>query len=140
MRQYAALVDLLDKELGVEPEAETRAVRSHPLPPPHPTRAASGGEARETNTQLPRRWTGRIAINSKALLSSGGFGEIYLGRDLLTGGEVAIKRLHAQSGANASPRWWNAFEREGRGAEPAQPSQHRADAGLLRARRRSTTW
>ena len=89
IRQYEECLRLLDEELGVSPEPETthlyEAIFARKLPAPVVEKAA----VQEPAAPVP---TGaRYEIGE--LLAEGGHGEVYLGRDQLTGDTVVIKRI-----------------------------------------------
>lgn len=109
LRQYQQLVDLLQQELGAAPEAETvalyEAIRARRLPPPAPAAAPP-------SAPLPAQDSPAARFEIGELLSSGGFGEIFLGRDRLTGKPVAVKRLQPQMVAR-QPDVVKRFLREG---------------------------
>jgi serine/threonine protein kinase/DNA-binding SARP family transcriptional activator len=120
LRQYNLLVDLMQQELGAEPEAETtslyEAIRSRrletpaPLTVPPPLKTPSVPDPTSATAEPQQKITSRFRVES--LLSSGGFGEIYRGYDQQTGNTVAIKRLHPQLVAS-NPMVVERFVREG---------------------------
>lgn len=118
LRQYQVLAGALKKELGIEPEPETQALYEEirtrrwnersPLysladrPAITTGAAVQSGSASQSSSasqlqqrELPRQ--GGLAPQDRyelgSLVSSGGFGEVFLGLDRLTGQPVAIKRL-----------------------------------------------
>jgi serine/threonine protein kinase/DNA-binding SARP family transcriptional activator len=114
LRQYNGLVELLKKELGAQPEAETttlyeaiRARRVAPpaVPPPVPKPNKQTPAEAKSILEASQRYTNVV------LLTKGGFGEIYQGRDQLTGKEVAIKRLPARL-VERKPDMIERFKRE----------------------------
>jgi serine/threonine protein kinase/DNA-binding SARP family transcriptional activator len=113
LRQYKILTDLLEEDLGAKPEAETtalyEAIRSRRLTPPVVQTKGSPAINQRQMTFAER-------FHTESLLSTGGFGEIYLGHDQLTGKEVAIKRLLPQLIASR-PEAIERFIREGQALE-----------------------
>lgn len=113
LRQYNILAKLLDQELGALPEAATtelhEAIRARRLTPPG-ERAAPVAALVAAPQALPPGPAERFSV--EALISTGGFGEIYRGRDRLTGATVAIKRLLPHLVAS-SPEMVKRFVREG---------------------------
>jgi serine/threonine protein kinase/predicted ATPase/DNA-binding SARP family transcriptional activator len=125
LRQYNLLVELLDKELGVEPEPETTALyeairtrrvsppeqvkQNHPISPPQGSAdhkfTDPGSEGDPAYLEASRRYI------PETLLAKGGFGEVYQGRDQLTGKKVAIKRLLDQL-VKQKPEMLERFMRE----------------------------
>jgi len=116
LRQFQALTNILDQEIGAEPEKETRELfeaihaRRFPPPPlPAHVQPATGEQPAAVDLQgvldlpavdiRPAVETPGIAAGhvdryiQEELLQTGGFGEIYLGRDQISGQPVAIKRL-----------------------------------------------
>jgi DNA-binding SARP family transcriptional activator/tRNA A-37 threonylcarbamoyl transferase component Bud32 len=94
MRQYQECVRFLQAELGTEPEEETtilfEAIRARQLAPP-PVTDPEPGSALELSEMEPyKRYV------PEARLAEGGQGEVYRGRDQLTGQIVAIKWLKAE--------------------------------------------
>jgi predicted ATPase len=91
LRQYQECVRVLEAELGVEPEAETTAlydaIRTRQFAPP----AAMKRTLSPAQPALEPRPHERYV--QEELLAVGGHGEIYRGRDRLTGQPVAIKWL-----------------------------------------------
>lgn len=109
LRQYSVVADLLEKELGVEPEAETAAlcdvIRARQLAPPnHSPKPPASSPTPQIHP------ADRFLIETH--LSTGGFGEIYLGQDRQTGSPVAIKRLQSHLVASR-PELVERFVREG---------------------------
>lgn len=98
LRQYQLLFDLLQEELGVEPEAETsalyEAIRTRRITPPQPRPPVVSAKPVAVVGDPPLQGADRFTVLNH--LSTGGFGEIYRGLDRLTGSEVAIKRLVPQ--------------------------------------------
>lgn len=123
-RQYNLLVDLLHQELDAEPEPETQALikaiqarrLSPPASSPQPEPGAvvlpqTGAPARTpSKVELPASGPARFLTESR--VSTGGFGEIYLGIDRLTGKQVAIKRLRGDL-VERQPEQVERFVREG---------------------------
>ena len=120
LRQYQECVRLLDEELGVEPAAETvalyEAIRTRQLERPvgeQGSRGAgeqgSGGARRMVAARdLPPEKRYEVA----ELLASGGHGEVYRGRDQVTGQAVVIKRLRPEL-MRQEPEFVARFIREG---------------------------
>jgi serine/threonine protein kinase/DNA-binding SARP family transcriptional activator len=125
LRQYQECVRLLDEELGVEPAAETvalyEAIRSRQLEMPVGKRGSGGageqgsesaslrvGELLAAEVSLPpeRRYV------VEELLASGSHGEVYRGRDQVTGQPVVIKRLRPEL-VRQEPEFVARFVREG---------------------------
>jgi serine/threonine protein kinase/predicted ATPase/DNA-binding SARP family transcriptional activator/alpha-beta hydrolase superfamily lysophospholipase len=88
LRQYQECTRLLEEELGVPPDAETtvlyEAIRTRQIQPPT-TESIAAPTAAEP--ELRERY------RTERLLEVGGYGEVYLGRDSVTGQPVVIKRL-----------------------------------------------
>lgn len=112
LRQYQVLAGALKKELGIEPEPETQALYEEirtrrwnersPLysladrPAMTTSTALRSGSAFQTEDKESPRQGGLLPQDRYELgnlVSSGGFGEVFLGLDRLTGQAVAIKRL-----------------------------------------------
>ncbi|CAG0935836.1 serine/threonine-protein kinase PknK [Thermoflexales bacterium] len=106
LRQYQECARLLEGELGVPPDAETtalyEAIRTKQLPPLTPESAAELAAAEPT---LRERY------QTERLLGVGGYGEVYLGRDSVTGRAVVIKRLKPELVAQ-DPAFVTRFVRE----------------------------
>lgn len=88
LRQYRDCELLLKRELGISPDEETlelyNAIKNRSLAKP-PTQERAG--AMPAPIQPEQRYV------QEKLLDSGGQGEVYLGRDRITGQQVVIKRL-----------------------------------------------
>lgn len=89
LRQYQECVRLLDEELGVEPEEATtdlyERIRQRQLKPPR--------AAMPTPPPVPQP---EVRYEAQELLAAGGYGDIYRGRDHVTGETVVLKRLRAE--------------------------------------------
>lgn len=110
VRHYQGLVRMLDKELEVEPEPETKAlfeaIHSRRLPLPEVPSAVEMPDTMLTGIlSMPERFS------QEDLLVVGGFGEVFRGRDRTTGLEVAIKRLKPEL-INQRPEVVTRFLRE----------------------------
>lgn len=108
LRQYQECAQLLMSELGMGPEPETvelyKQIRARQLTPPVVDRLAAA-----QSDPLPRP---EERFVEEALLAVGGQGEVYRGRDLLTGQAVVIKRLKPDL-IDSSPHRVSRFIREG---------------------------
>ncbi len=118
LRQYKVLVDLMERELGAAPEAETTAlydaIRSRKLTPPVRENAKPTVEKTPQPAAVQESPAARFQVDS--LLTTGGFGEIFHGVDHQTGKSVAIKRLLPQLVASR-PEVIERFVREGQALE-----------------------
>jgi serine/threonine protein kinase/DNA-binding SARP family transcriptional activator/alpha-beta hydrolase superfamily lysophospholipase len=89
LRQYQECARLLEEELGAPPDAETtalhEAIRTKQVLPPATEREGAPAAAAEPEP--------RERYQTERLLEVGGYGEVYLGRDSVTGRAVVIKRL-----------------------------------------------
>jgi serine/threonine protein kinase/DNA-binding SARP family transcriptional activator len=94
LRQYQECVRVLDAELGVAPEDETtalyEAIRTRKLAPPEATEREHGPTSEISETEPYKRYV------PEEHLAEGGQGEVYRGRDQLTGQIVAIKWLKSE--------------------------------------------
>lgn len=109
LRQYHECVNLLQAELNISPEAETKAlfeaIRTRQLPPP---------------SQLDKRVepvpvaaaTPQGRYESQELLAVGGHGELYRGHDRVTGQTIVIKRVRPEL-LSGHPEYVARFRREG---------------------------
>ncbi|MBE2220557.1 MAG: protein kinase [Anaerolineae bacterium] len=110
LRQYEECVRILDEEMGVSPEPETtelyEAIHQRRLLLPE-FQAAEGG-ASESPASLPpvERY------ERGELLATGGHGEVYLGRDVVTDKPVVIKRLRPEL-TTQDDEYLIRFQREG---------------------------
>jgi predicted ATPase/DNA-binding SARP family transcriptional activator/pimeloyl-ACP methyl ester carboxylesterase len=88
LRQYQECTRLLNEELGAPPDAETtalyEAIRTKQIQPPV---TGSMGAPTTSEPEPHERY------QTERLLEVGGYGEVYLGRDSVTGQAVVIKRL-----------------------------------------------
>jgi predicted ATPase/serine/threonine protein kinase/DNA-binding SARP family transcriptional activator/alpha-beta hydrolase superfamily lysophospholipase len=106
LRQYQECARLLEEELGAPPDAETtalyEAIRTKQLLPPtlepKPDSLVAEPEPRER-------------YQTERLLEVGGYGEVYLGCDTVTGRAVVIKRLKPELVAQ-DPAFVTRFARE----------------------------
>ena len=110
VRQYEQCVQVLEEELGTEPEEETtalyEAIRTRRFTPePAPTAAA----ARDSVADLSAS-DRRYARHEKVF--AGGHAEVFRGEDLSNGEVVAIKRLNARL-VSSDPELVTRFIREG---------------------------
>jgi serine/threonine protein kinase/DNA-binding SARP family transcriptional activator/pimeloyl-ACP methyl ester carboxylesterase len=94
LRQYQECARILDAELGAAPDDETtalyEAIRTRQLAPPEATDRESGPSSELNEAQPYKRYV------EEEHLAEGGQGEVYRGRDLLTGQPVAIKWLKTE--------------------------------------------
>ena len=115
LRQYHLLVELLEKELGVEPEAETtalyEAIRTRRITPPEQAAQGQMDAADPSLAGTPVQIEAGKRYTRENQLAQGGFGEVYQGHDRVTGRLVAIKRLHSQL-IQQKPEILERFQRE----------------------------
>jgi predicted ATPase/DNA-binding SARP family transcriptional activator/Tfp pilus assembly protein PilF len=95
LRQYQECLRLLDEELGVAPEEETTAlhesIRSRQLTPQAREKQAVGRQAAVIPAPAALAPVERYVVERP--LTSGGHGQLFLGRDRVTGDPVVIKQL-----------------------------------------------
>ncbi|MDX1614313.1 MAG: protein kinase, partial [Candidatus Promineifilaceae bacterium] len=100
LRQYQEARRLLEEELGVEPEEASQllyeAIRTRQLVPPATVASAPAD----------------VRYDVETLLASGGHGQLYLGRDRLTGKAVVLKRLKPEL-LQHDPAFVTRFKQEG---------------------------
>ena len=110
IRQYQECVRILQEELGVEPEKETielyEAIKARQLTP----RVVDGRQA-ATPPVVEKLSPGERYILEERI-ASGGHGDVYRGRDQVTGQPVAIKRLKSEL-ITQDPSYLERFIREG---------------------------
>src|SRR5262245_43260747 len=94
LRQYQECARILDVELGAVPEEETtalyEAIRTRQLAPPQATDHKPGPISEQSQTEPHQRYV------MEERVAEGGQGEVYRGRDELTGQMVAIKWLKTE--------------------------------------------
>jgi predicted ATPase len=94
LRQYQECARILDVELGAAPEDETTAlydaIRTRQLAPPQATARKPGPTSEQSQTEPHQRYV------VEERMAEGRQGEVYRGRDQLTGQPIAIKWLKTE--------------------------------------------
>jgi non-specific serine/threonine protein kinase len=110
LRQYQECARLLNAELSAAPEEETtalyEAIRTRQLAPPEAADREPGPAPEPSETEPYKRYV------PEERLAAGGQGEVFRGRDQLTGRMVAIKWLKTEL-ADRHPELVARFVREG---------------------------
>ncbi|MDT8305109.1 MAG: BTAD domain-containing putative transcriptional regulator, partial [Anaerolineae bacterium] len=102
LRQYDECARILEEELGIEPDAGTRAlyeaIRLRKFPTEHPAAPLALLPPRTPGTRATLEPAGRYAAETK--IAVGGQGEVFLGRDKVSGDQVILKQLRPELAAD----------------------------------------